>query len=521
MNSLLSLPQRIDGSRESIGSDTRDIVIIGANGAGKSRFANRLIEDLGEKAFRISALEALYGRRRNITANSVDTLYEQAGMPQNSGDDSSQFERILAMLMHDEMLNLIGYKLAMVAGGKNGAISLRPTRLDSVISLWQEVFPGSRVLIESGKVLFARGLDQSAYSALRLSDGERAVLFYAGAILYAPKGSIIFVDSPEIFLHPSMMQTLWNRLELLRPDCRFAYTTHDLEFTSTRAGAQVIWVRDFDAASQKWDYLLLPPDSPLTDDMYRALIGARKPVMFIEGDGVHSIDSKLYPLIFKEYSVKSLGSCNKVIEATRTFNDLNAMHHNDAVGIVDRDRRDEREVAYLRRKRVMVPDVAEIENILMLEDIVRAVASYCHRNPDKVFGKVRHSIMQQFRTDLHRQALQHTRHRVKQTVEYRIDGRFANIGQLEAHMDALKHEINPRGLYESFCKEFRRYLNDNDYRSVLRVYNQKSMIPGSNVAGLCGLNGKEQYITTILDILRSQSPEAEKIRKAVTECFGL
>ena len=202
------------------------------------------------------------------------------------------------MLMHDEMVNLIGYKLALAEHPDR--TRLRSTRLDRVISLWQEVFPGNRVLIESGKVLFARGLDNSAYSAVRLSDGERAVLFYAGAILYAPADSMIIVDSPEIFLHPSMIQSLWNRLEMLRPDCRFAYTTHDLEFASTRAGAQVIWVRDYDAALQKWDYMLLPPDSPLTDDMYRALIGARKPVMFIEGDGVHSIDSKLYPLIFQD-----------------------------------------------------------------------------------------------------------------------------------------------------------------------------------------------------------------------------
>ena len=516
MSDRISLPLRSDGTEAFIAPEIRQIVIIGANGSGKSRFANRLIDDLGQKAFRISALEALYGKRRQSAAPSVDTIFEQYGL---QDQDGSQFERVLAMLMHDEMVNLIGYKLALAEHPDR--TRLRSTRLDRVISLWQEVFPGNRVLIESGKVLFARGLDNSAYSAVRLSDGERAVLFYAGAILYAPADSMIIVDSPEIFLHPSMIQSLWNRLEMLRPDCRFAYTTHDLEFASTRAGAQVIWVRDYDAALQKWDYMLLPPDSPLTDDMYRALIGARKPVMFIEGDGVHSIDSKLYPLIFQDYSVKSLGSCNKVIEATRTFNDLNAMHHNDAVGIVDCDRRDEREEAYLRRKRVMVPDVAEIENILMLEEIVRAVARYCKHNPDKVFAKVKHSILLQFKTDLHKQALQHTRHRVKQTVEYRIDGRFTNIGQLESHMDALKREINPRGLYENFCREFKRYLNESDYRSVLRVYNQKSMIPASNVAGMCGLSGKDQYISVILEILRGKSAEADEIRRAVTACFGL
>lgn len=181
MPEKISLPLRSDGTNAFIGPEIRQIVIIGANGSGKSRFANKLIDDLGQKAFRISALEALYGKRRLSTVPSVDTLFEQAGL---HDQDGSQFEHILALLMHDEMVNLIGYKLALAERPERAR--LRPTRLDRVINLWQEVFPGNRVLIESGKVLFARGLDNSAYSAVRLSDGERAVLFYAGAILYAP-----------------------------------------------------------------------------------------------------------------------------------------------------------------------------------------------------------------------------------------------------------------------------------------------------------------------------------------------
>ena len=38
---------------------------------------------------------------------------------------------------------------------------------------------------------------------LRLSDGEKAVLYYAAAVLYAPENAVIFVEAPEMFLHPS------------------------------------------------------------------------------------------------------------------------------------------------------------------------------------------------------------------------------------------------------------------------------------------------------------------------------
>ena len=138
-----------------------------------------------------------------------------------------------------------------------------------------------------------------------------------------------------------------------------------------------------------------------------------------------------------------------------------------------------------------------------------------------MFGKVRQAIVSQFRHEYRSQALQHTRHRVKRITEYRIDGRFGSIGMLEKHIMSLVDEINPRGLYEQFCKDFSRYANDGDYASILRVYNQKSMLPSSNVASLCGLTDKDGYIDTILEILRGQTSYAADIRHAVRRCFNL
>ena len=307
---------------------------------------------------------------------------------------------------------------------------------------------------------------------------------------------------------------------MLLPDCSLIYTTHDLDLASSRNAVAIIWVRDYDARAVKWDYDILPAEKGLTDEIYLAILGSRRPVLFIEGDGVNSIDAKLYPLIFKDFTVKSLGSCNKVIEATRSFNDLKGFHHLDSHGIVDRDRRDATEVAYLRRRGIFVPDVAEIENILMLEEVIRTVASSCGKNEDVVFAKVKKSIMGQFRTDLRRQALLHTRHRVKRTMEYRVDGRFNNINELEDHIDDLVHEINPRAMYEKFCRDFNDYLRNDDYASVLRVYNQKSMVPGSNVAGLCGMKDRNAYLRRILDLLRADGEAARRIRHAIVHCFG-
>lgn len=515
----ITLPRRLDGKPASRLSTNDSFVIIGANGAGKTRFTGSLIESLGEKAFRLSALEALYSRRDNDVPASLRKRLSPSVVSQaeKGGVMPTALELLLAQLMHDEMINLIGYKLAL-ADGRNA--ELRSTRLDKVIGLWQEVFPGNRVLIDSGKILFARGFDMATYSAVRLSDGERAVLYYAGAVLYAPKGAVIFVDSPEMFLHPTLTTSLWNRLQALRGDCIFCYTTHDPEFASSRNGAPVVWVQDCDPRAEAWDYDILPADTGISAELYMTLVGARKPVLFIEGDGEHSIDAKLYPLIFPDFTVRSLGSCNKVIEATRTFNDLASFHKMDSFGIVDRDRRDDAEVAYLRRKKVMVPEVAEIENMLLLEDVVRAMALAGGHNANRVFDKVRKTILSLFRADLKQQALMHTRHRVKRAMEYRVDARCSDIATLEKHLDGLLGEIYPRRTYEEYCREFHNYDQSGDYTAILRVFNQKSMLTGSNVAQMCGFKSKEAYIEGVVKLLRRETPEAAMIRDAVRRCLG-
>ena len=507
----ITLPPLSDGRPGRLPLCTRSLVIIGANGSGKSRFEHALEKSLGSRAFDISALAGLYGKCDDST--STGRLFKETGLkvPVETGLDA-----LIAMLLDEELKSLLEYKLAR---GGNEPDKLPTTKLDKLISLWQEIYPGSRMHIETHRLAFTREGSSDSYDAWRLSDGERAVLYLAGSMLYAPARSVVMVDSPEMFLHPTVMQSLWNRLEQLRPDCAMVYTTHDLEFAASRQGAATVWVKSYDREASTWDYSILPPGSPLGEEMYMTIMGARKPVLFIEGDGVHSIDARLYPLIFPDYTVKSLGSCNKVIEATRTFNDLNNFHHMVSKGIVDRDRRDAGECAYLQRKNVMVPCVAEIENMLLLEEVIRAVASSRGYNEDQVARKVKRSIIKMFESEYRQQALMHTRHRVKRTVEYRVDGRFTSIDQLEKHITGLVNEIAPRKHYDKLCAEFKAMIDRQDYASILRVYNQKSMLPGCNVAGMVGLNNKDSYLKYILDLLSTDSAAARRIRRAVRACF--
>lgn len=524
----MKLPDRTKSQPLELPDDIRQVAVIGANGAGKTRFTRALIEkhrEAGRPVFRLSVLRAIYGDPAGETetsqADTVGAIFAEAeNRPafMHLRSRRGELDELIALLLNEEIASLMDFKTSRHTSGDQ----LPETKIDRVLELWRTVFPENNASANGGSLEFTRTGSHDRYQHLRLSDGEKAVLYYLGGVLYAPEKAMVFVDTPELFLHTSSVTRVWDIIEALRPDCRFVYTTHDPDFASSRSNAAVIWVKSFDAEARTWDYDLLPQNSSgaLPEGVYMAILGSRRPVLFIEGDAIHSIDSRLYPLVFPEYMVRPLGSCNKVIEAVRTFNDLTSFHHLDSRGIVDRDRRDDREVAYLRRKNIYVPDVAEVENLLLLEGVVKAVASYHGKSPERVFNSVRRSILGQFNKDLRRQALLHTRHRVKMTMSYRIDGRFNSISDLERHITQLTMELSPRKIYEDFCRQFKRYLQIGDYPAILRVYNQKSMLPGCNVAGLCGLpQGRNPYVDAVIAILRTKSPQAKEIRSTIAEAF--
>ena len=180
-----------------------------------------------------------------------------------------------------------------------------------------------------------------------------------------------------------------------------------------------------------------------------------------------------------------------------------------------------KEVDYLRQKKIYVPDVAEIENIMMLEGVIRTVARVHGKDDVKAFSHVRGNILKLFKAELRQQALMHTRHQVKRTIEVVVDRRFQNINALEDHLDHLGQEIRPRAIYEGLCRDFNRYVQEGDYRSVLRVYNQKTMLVQSNVAQLCGCQNKDEYIKSIFTILQRDNADSAAIRAAIKQCLEI
>lgn len=512
MSQRIQLPPRIGGQEETLTlPEARQITIVGANGAGKTRFMRSLMDEIGpERSFELSALRAIIPSSGEPSA--IDRLYAGKIPLPRQEVELTELDKLIRLLLGDEFRYLLSLKAERLFSDSEA--EMMPTKLDRLIELWQQVFPGNQVISESGRLLFSTQAGTNLISTSRLSSGEKTVLYYVAATLYAPQQGVIFIDSPSMFLHPAIQNTLWNAIEGMRPDCTFVYSTNDVEFVNSRTENVCIWVKRHNIQAQAWDYQIFS-GTDVPDDLFIDIIGTRKPVLFIEGDAQHSIDSKLYTLVFRNFTVRPLGSCNKVIESTRSFNDLRSIHQLDSIGVVDRDRRNDQEVEYLRSKNILVPDVAEIENMFLLETTVRTMAQVRGKDPDMVFSRVKRALIQLFDSHAEEQTMMHIRHRMKRIMECRADARVQNIGQLEDHLRDIIAQMELPKAYKNLLAEFEGYVRSGDYGSILRVFNYKPMLSETGLVQLLGFDNRDSFITGVLNVLKSGGPGARSIRDGI------
>lgn len=453
---------------------SRLYALLGGNGSGKSLFMNEIARLNAEDAHLVSAVSD--------------------GIPARISSSLSQLMTDLAQEDNQE-------------------------RFQRLKEIWEATFPGNEITATKGKIAIRNRSGKDLIGIKNLSRGEKAGLYYISSVLLAPEQSLILVDSPTLFLHPTAVGVLWDNIERLRPDCRFVYDTNDANFASGQPRRTAIWIKDYNAAEHSWRYQIIA-GGELPDEIFLQMMGSRRPILFTEGDTSHSIDIRLYSVVFPEFTVKPLGSCDKVIESTRTMQSLKSMHRIESYGLVDRDRRSDQEVEYLRAKKILVPEVAEIENIFLSPGVVETMAEIRGRNPKKVMKTVRQEVIHKFEELLDSQALQHTRHRMKRDVERKIDAKFTCITALELHIKSLIKKLKPRETYQQLLAEFKRMAHGGDYEGILRVFNHKPMFTSSCVARSLGYSNIDDYVSGVISTMKHNDSNAEKLRTEIRKLFN-
>jgi AAA domain, putative AbiEii toxin, Type IV TA system/Protein of unknown function (DUF4435) len=488
----LALPPPRSSPERSTVRATGSVVIVGANGSGKTRLGawldvtspqaavtNRIAaqksltlpEGSSTSSLDIAEKGLLYGNTA-ANASALKAIYKWSEKP--STHLQNDFDKLLIFLFTEEFEKSTRYR-QQARDPQRRQEGPPETLLDTIKRLWEDVLPHRELLFRAGKIeVQLKGDAGSLYNAAEMSDGERVAFYLIGQSLASKPDGIVVVDEPEIHLHRSLQARLWDAIEAERPDCLFVYLTHDLDFAATRVNATKVCMGNFDGTT--WDWHLLVPDENFPERLLLEILGSRKPILFVEGER-ESLDSFLLSKLFPQHAVTPCGSASAVIHATRSFARLVDLHSLACSGIVDRDFRSDAAVEYLRQIGVACLDVSEIENLLLEEAVLRVVAASLHRDDvDEVIAKAKETVFKMMASDKDRLVSGIAAARIEDGLS-QFDAKAKGSSGLAKAFEDLVGGIDVEALFQAALVEVEGILTRRDYKAALKVYNNKGLLP--------------------------------------------
>lgn len=474
----------------SIGFASKNVVVVGANGSGKSTLACNIKNTLQRQdgivipAQKMIVLPTLtyipsLPSIKNTFAQTQKTIFDSkityhlnnnSDIPYDVVRQQTSHIKDLFIMLSAERANANAKCGNIIRSGGQPSVEDAASTIDVVIEIWNELIEHRKLVCNDNNELIIK-YNEKEYPAYQMSDGERLILYLVSEVKLAPQNALIVVDEPELHLHKAILDKLWNRLEDLRPDCLFFYLTHDLQFAASR-NAIKCWIKSYDPDRRnKWEIIRVD-DNELPQELLFKLLGNRKRVLFCEGK-YDSIDYKLYTLLFPKFMIMPVESCKNVINYTRAFNQIKDKYA-EAYGLIDRDFKEQKELDALKRDNVLFYNVAEVENVLLVDDLLKGMKEQFESDAD--IEALKQKIIDKLSSDIKFQATRY--------VEHRIICHLSSINGLKGHsIEDVKNnfiketsEIKPDEWFDERIKAIEDIVNRKDYTETLRIFNNKGLV---------------------------------------------
>ena len=488
------LPQitaNIDSYRfyKCLGFAQENTVVVGANGCGKTTLANTLQKSLNIKDGIVIPAQKLliiptfsstpnyaattetYNKYQRTILNDKQTYNasKENDIPYSTTIQyGSEFKTVLATLYSERMAKRNRFCDAFEKG-KNPTKQELQSVLDRVINIWNFLIEHRCLLCDDSNNLVLKGKDlKGNYPAFQMSDGERIILYLVGRVLLAPEKALIVIDEPEMHLHKTIVDKLWNRLEQERQDCVFLYLTHDLQFAASRNGRKA-WIRSFEYPS-KWNIDNID-ENDIPEELLLKLLGSRKKILFCEGKK-NSLDSKLFELLFEDYTITPVETCKDVINFKKSFNKIpNTVAK--AYGIIDHDFRSKEQLSKLEEQNVFSYDVAEVENLFLLPDVIEGFAKY--KNERCNIDDIKMSILKKFEQDKQTQ----TSLFVSSAINAYFKSSHISVGNEKEEVKRNFQNFISKVNIDQLFQERESYIDDiiahKEYEKAILLYNNKGL----------------------------------------------
>lgn len=477
---------------KSVGYVQRNTVIVGANGSGKTTLANKLKESLNiadgivipaQKLLVVPTFENIPTykaekdpfveyQKRILDDKRTFSAKSQNDFPYDLAKEyGSEYRKVLALLIAERNAK----RNEFLDNKEDGTLYKKSeikTTIDTVIEIWNELIPHREMFVDTDCNLVIRYKSDGEvkqYEAYRMSDGERIILYLVGRIMQAPKNGLIIVDEPEIYLHKTVVDKLWNRLEKERDDCTFIYMTHDLQFATSRVGEKS-WIKSYEYPAT-WDIQIID-ENEIPEQLLMELLGSCKQILFCEGSSTTSLDKKIFDVLFPNYIICPVESCKEVINYTKAYNAL-PNTNTKAFGLVDSDFRTPQEIEDLKANNIFTYYVAEIENVFLEENFIKAFKDYHHWGGD--VDNIKAGIIDILDKNKEMQCANYITSRIDYFYRKNHVAKGNTKADVEKKVKEFNEDIKIEDWYNKRMKELELYIQHKNYAKVIAVYNNKGL----------------------------------------------
>lgn len=463
----------------------KNYIIFGKNGAGKTTLLHNIAGNiLNQNSFVIPAYRSLkcdsnsvyQGERTSTNLNSIFT-------------NEKAIDILIVKMIKREQDELI----------KAHQLKTRKTD-NTIIEKFCEIF--SQLGIER-KIKINREQEKAMlyddgimeYSLSSASDGEKIIAYTIMAILLLPQNGYIFIDEPENHLNGTLMIELFNKLEEVRDDLKFVYLTHNIDFIESRANVELIYLEKTKKVNT-WKFKEIQNFNDIDLDIILSIEGAKKDIIFCEGNNNTSIDYKIYSNIYKDFLVMPISSCEKVIENVKVINS-NPHMRRKAYGILDNDFKSINEIQSLNSDNIFVLDKNEIEDVLLSEKIIEKVNELNTNEVEidnvkkYVINFVKENkkiILKDFVNKKYNKIIKTSNIKYEEELEREID----EINQ--KNKEQLIQEIN------KLESNIEIYIQNEDYEKILNILPGKTII--KTIVRELGFSDEKAYIAFLINQIR-------------------
>lgn len=469
------------------------VIFVGANGSGKTRLAVFVEEAVGEWAHRISAHRALTLNPAVPKIRGAEALRklrygwegEQAHVGHRSGHRwagskpavamLNDFDSLVQALFADQSVRTLETHTKHRAGTLTTADA---TKFETLSGIWQRVLPHRQLVISGDDIQVSVVGSTGTYPASDMSDGERAIFYLIAQALVAADSSLLVIDEPELHVHPSIMSSLWDEIEAARKDCAFLFITHDLQFASARAAEKYV-IREF-VPAPAWTLENVPADTGFSEEVTTLILGSRRPILFIEGGGT-SLDLAIYRCCYPEWTVIPRGSCEQVVHAVVTLRANAQLTRIKCAGIVDADDYAADEIQYLNGLGVFPLPVSEVENLLLLPQVSRAIGQLeglSGLELEQQLSKLKTAIFGtlQSQAAVDEVVVRYCRRRIDRTLK-KIDlSGQKSVAELVADYGLQTSSLDIAGLASTAKGKIQNAMANGDLPSLLTIYDNKGLL---------------------------------------------